>query len=155
MTGANLCATVPVVERLLPVREPSMRRLIRLSSTAGLAIILALCPIQPARASDDSSWRNWFPESLLPGDADMSQPEAQSMACMLGAASATGATAVASGAVIIAGTTIAIATGTAIAIPVLVGTASAGCTLAQNMAPALGWMRRHGNSIVSKIETPW
>lgn len=79
---------------------------------------------------------------------EMSSDESAGMGCLVGAAVSGAATLlIGSVAIVVTGGT-ASAAETAVAIPVLVGTTSAGCSLGAAMMPGLSWMRRESLRIV-------
>ena len=94
------------------------------------------------------------PETNSAANADMSGTEFASMSCLIGAG-ASGAAAILIGSVAIALTGGgATAAETAVAVPVLIATASAGCSIGGSVAPALTWMQRESSRIVSDIRLP-
>lgn len=84
----------------------------------------------------------------------MSDGEFASMACLVGGTAAGAATVLIGSVALVATGTMTSVVEAAVAVPVIVGTASAGCAMGAAVAPALSWMRRQGARIVSDIKVP-
>ncbi|KAA0590436.1 hypothetical protein J2848_005018 [Azospirillum lipoferum] len=77
----------------------------------------------------------------------MTDTEAVGMGCMLMAAGVGAATIAAGGVALFAAEAGVAATGTAVAVPVVVATMAGGCTVGAVATPAFLWLKRQGHSI--------
>lgn len=82
----------------------------------------------------------------------MTDAEYSSFACMTGAAVAGSAAVFAGSVYVIATGGVAATSAPAIAVPVLVATIASGCSIGQNLAPALAWLHFEGERVVDEVE---
>lgn len=94
-----------------------------------------------------NTYNEWFGGDAPP----LSHEEADSMVCLIAAGSMGTLITVVGGTAIVIGGTVSSATGTAIALPVLISSMWSACSLSKALLPGALWLERRSKMLVSKI----
>jgi hypothetical protein len=119
-----------------------------------LATLLLLLTSLPLLGAENSvSMADWF-DGLFASDAPtMSESEFDSLVCIGSATSIGAIITVVGGTAIVFGGNVGAATGTAIALPVLISSMWAACSLSKAVAPGVIWLQHRSKVLVEKLST--
>jgi hypothetical protein len=116
-----------------------------------LLLVLMASPATAAKTTEAFSVSGWLNGWFGADAPEMSEAEFDSIICIGSAASVGALITLVGGTAIVIGGNVGAATGTAIALPVLVSSMWAACAIGRSVTPGVLWLQRRSTMLVKQI----